>query len=351
MTMALPLSDLSRNQVLLKVSLPDGAVVFDMKPFESELGTPLPPTDLELHFATTKGDNGLELTMWASSRASTATTSQNLGSTWDWQEDFKEESLMEHPPPSATVSPLETSFGACTDSLLDPSSSFLDPIQLPTPPGETSCIPMNQQECQMPDAFSSMDIFSLNGMIWSDFSPVFPDTSEPLPEFPLPASSSYLPPSPGSDVTSSSTHSSYLPLASPAVSSTPSTFPSPKEETQRVPQLGSPPVPATAPAPTEGNALRPHPCLFPECGRWFTRSYTRNVHMLTHRRSNDPKPFVCTIPGCSEGFSRKHDRLRHEVRQHGRGSNWRCPLCPLSKFYSSQSTLERHISEKHSEGG
>ncbi|KAF9055358.1 hypothetical protein BDZ89DRAFT_935772, partial [Hymenopellis radicata] len=93
---------------------------------------------------------------------------------------------------------------------------------------------------------------------------------------------------------------------------------------------------------SEGNALRPHPCLFPDCGRWFTRSYTRNVHMLTHRRSNDPKPFVCTIPGCSEGFSRKHDRLRHEVRQHGRGSNWRCPLCPLSKFYSSQSTLERH---------
>ncbi|KAF8919620.1 hypothetical protein CPB85DRAFT_1157343, partial [Mucidula mucida] len=77
----------------------------------------------------------------------------------------------------------------------------------------------------------------------------------------------------------------------------------------------------------EGNALRPHPCLYPDCGRWFTRSYTRNVHMLTHRRSNDPKPFGCTVNGCSEGFSRKHDRLRHEVRQHGRGSNWRCPLC------------------------
>ncbi len=90
MTLALPLSDLSRNQVLLKVSLPDGSVVFDMKPFESGLGTPLPPTDLELHFATTKGDNGLELTMWASSRASATTTSQNLSSTWDWQEDFKE---------------------------------------------------------------------------------------------------------------------------------------------------------------------------------------------------------------------------------------------------------------------
>ncbi|KIY74155.1 hypothetical protein CYLTODRAFT_94532 [Cylindrobasidium torrendii FP15055 ss-10] len=102
---------------------------------------------------------------------------------------------------------------------------------------------------------------------------------------------------------------------------------------------------------SEGNALRPHPCLFPDCGRWFTRSYTRNVHMLTHRRSNDPKPFLCTISGCTEGFSRKHDRLRHEVRQHGRGSNFRCPLCTVSKFYSSQSTLERHMSEKHNEAG
>ncbi len=169
--------------------------------------------------------------------------------------------------------------------------------------------------------------------------------SHSSPQMPVPAST------PSSSYTPAQSSSSYLstPALTTSAYSPPSTNQDEPISSARSDLSDSSTAPPVSPPASEGNALRPHPCLFPDCGRWFTRSYTRNVHMLTHRRSNDPKPFVCTIPGCSEGFSRKHDRLRHEVRQHGRGSNWRCPLCPLSKFYSSQSTLERHLSEKHNE--
>lgn len=127
------------------------------------------------------------------------------------------------------------------------------------------------------------------------------------------------------------------------------------------------PLPASLPAPEEdlatstdamdtGDALgptssedmgksRPYQCQVPDCGRWFKRTYTRNVHMLTHSRTKERKPFSCTVSGCEERFSRKHDRLRHEVGQHGQDSNWNCSECP--RFFSSQVTLERHISEKH----
>ncbi|KIL66981.1 hypothetical protein M378DRAFT_322370 [Amanita muscaria Koide BX008] len=100
----------------------------------------------------------------------------------------------------------------------------------------------------------------------------------------------------------------------------------------------------TSSAPSPNNSSRPYRCLDPTCDRWFKRDYTRKVHMLTHRR-RDRKPFGCSFPGCSERFSRKHDRLRHEVSRHGLESEWTCQPC--HRFFSSRSTMERHIFDKH----
>ncbi|KAJ7169259.1 hypothetical protein C8R43DRAFT_121189 [Mycena crocata] len=89
---------------------------------------------------------------------------------------------------------------------------------------------------------------------------------------------------------------------------------------------------------------RPYKCLHPECPLWFKRVYTRRVPMNTHLPGKDAK-FACTFDGCSMLFSRKHDRLRHEVGNRGMGTQWSCPPC--QKYFSSETTLERHYLDKH----
>ncbi|KAJ7124276.1 hypothetical protein C8R44DRAFT_597393, partial [Mycena epipterygia] len=82
-------------------------------------------------------------------------------------------------------------------------------------------------------------------------------------------------------------------------------------------------------------------CLQADCPLWFTREYTRRVHMnihLPHTAKNHK--FPCSFAGCSMMFSRKHDRLRHEVGNHGISTEWKCTPC--TKYFSSQTTLERH---------
>lgn len=162
-----------------------------------------------------------------------------------------------------------------------------------------------------------------------------------------PASSSSPQPS-----TSSASYPSPASPMSTVASSTPSLVPTviPEEDVATVSDMmdtSDTPGTESSEGSEKTSASRPYPCLVPDCGRWFKRTYTRNVHMLTHSRTKERKPFPCTVSGCVERFSRKHDRLRHEVGQHGRGSNWSCPVCP--RFFSSQVTLERHVSEKHND--
>ncbi|KAJ7142469.1 hypothetical protein C8R44DRAFT_596753, partial [Mycena epipterygia] len=89
------------------------------------------------------------------------------------------------------------------------------------------------------------------------------------------------------------------------------------------------------------NRPRPFKCLHADCPLWFTRDYTRRVHMNIHLpRTARNNKFPCTFDGCSIVFSRKHDRLRHEVGNHGISAQWNCSLC--NKYFSSQTTLERH---------
>ncbi|KAJ7099771.1 hypothetical protein C8R44DRAFT_642249, partial [Mycena epipterygia] len=79
-------------------------------------------------------------------------------------------------------------------------------------------------------------------------------------------------------------------------------------------------------------------------------AYTRRVHMKTHLPGNgQDQKFPCSFEGCGMKFSRKHDRLRHEVGNHSMGTQWICNPC--KKFFSSETTLERHYINKHDAAG
>ncbi|KAJ7111237.1 hypothetical protein C8R44DRAFT_597372, partial [Mycena epipterygia] len=81
-------------------------------------------------------------------------------------------------------------------------------------------------------------------------------------------------------------------------------------------------------------------CLQPDCPLWFTREYTRRVHMNIHLSNAQTRRFPCTFDGCAMLFSRKHDRLRHEVGSHGISTQWNCTAC--NKYFSTHITLQRH---------
>lgn len=79
-------------------------------------------------------------------------------------------------------------------------------------------------------------------------------------------------------------------------------------------------------------------CLIPDCHRCFTSEYAMRLHSNSHI-SKQQAAFKCTL-GCPEKFSRRHDRLRHEVRQHGRVCDWVCWEC--RRYFSSERTLRNH---------
>ncbi|KAF9557277.1 hypothetical protein CPC08DRAFT_710496 [Agrocybe pediades] len=93
----------------------------------------------------------------------------------------------------------------------------------------------------------------------------------------------------------------------------------------------------------EGDDLRRFPCRREGCDSRFVREYTRKLHEKTHK-PKPPRVFTCSIPSCNVKTSRRHDLLRHEVRKHGKKSNWQCEFCQT--FFSSEKTQERHTCSK-----
>ncbi|KAJ7112777.1 hypothetical protein C8R43DRAFT_961773 [Mycena crocata] len=75
----------------------------------------------------------------------------------------------------------------------------------------------------------------------------------------------------------------------------------------------------------------------PQCTS--STAYKLAKHKRTHA-PKFPKQFSCTM-GCALEFSRKHDRLRHEVAQHGRLSDWVCRPC--TRVFSSAKTMRGHL--------
>ncbi|KAF8904745.1 hypothetical protein CPB84DRAFT_1772731, partial [Gymnopilus junonius] len=85
------------------------------------------------------------------------------------------------------------------------------------------------------------------------------------------------------------------------------------------------------------------PCRHEGCSNQFRSAYTRKLHEKTHA-SKTPRVFVCSFPSCNVKISRRHDLLRHEVRKHGKKSEWQCQFCQT--FFSSEKTQERHTCSK-----
>ena len=111
---------------------------------------------------------------------------------------------------------------------------------------------------------------------------------------------------------------------------------------------------------------RRFPCRREGCDSRFVREYTRKLHEKTHK-PKPPRVFTCSVPSCNVKTSRRHDLLRyvlallshrsrsvlltllpppyrHEVRKHGKKSNWQCEFCQT--FFSSEKTQERHTCSK-----
>lgn len=89
MALEIPLTDLARGRVQLKLSISGGNATLDIKPGSPSLVTPLHPNDLVLHLSSTKQDDHIVVSMWTtlptpcSSTQGTADTAS-----WDWQEEY-----------------------------------------------------------------------------------------------------------------------------------------------------------------------------------------------------------------------------------------------------------------------
>jgi len=82
-----------------------------------------------------------------------------------------------------------------------------------------------------------------------------------------------------------------------------------------------------------------YPCLFPSCGKTFSRLF----HLRTHQEAHSfGKPFQC--PHCSVAFTRKHDLKRH-IKSHNT-TVFRCGGC--FRTFTRRDALKRHKTNKKS---
>ncbi|KAJ7077614.1 hypothetical protein C8R44DRAFT_896213 [Mycena epipterygia] len=360
MSLTLPIEAMSRLQVSFKVCLPDGRFSFDMAPNP----TPCSPriNDLKLHFHGIHDETGgVTFTVWVSGLE---TNSDNRIA--------PENSDMSHPRHSYTPSSNYRDTLSESNPGFVPAPTIVPPAVLPL--GESASIrdvcaeDIGLHSTTTPSADDPrdpiselMDIFDdddpyMTGWPFLDGAPQYSDTTymhmtsplvERRPNTPPPLPTPYIPsPAPaclsfvavadmGPDATTSVNTDNDTPSST---QSDPSPAPSPSNSSPCDPGPSS---------QTPSDPSRPFKCLHADCPLWFKRLYTRRVHMNTHLPgAGRDRHFPCTFAGCSMKFSRKHDRLRHEVGNHGMGTEWKC--APCNKFFSSQTTLERHYLDKHS---
>ncbi|KAG0249746.1 hypothetical protein DFQ27_009814 [Actinomortierella ambigua] len=86
-----------------------------------------------------------------------------------------------------------------------------------------------------------------------------------------------------------------------------------------------------------GNATKgPRVCLYPKCGKEFTRQYNLQSHTRTH---SDERPFVCRE--CGKAFGRKHDMDRHRRCKHLKQRPYKCLNCLYG--FERPDALKRHL--------
>ncbi|KAJ7122954.1 hypothetical protein C8R44DRAFT_670778 [Mycena epipterygia] len=382
MSLTLPVEAMSRLQVSFKVFLPDGRFSFDMASNPTPCSTHV--TGLKLHFQGTHDDTGgVTFTVWASGLPE--------------NEDCA-------PPDSSDISHLQHSHKSSSNYLdfqkqsETGEMSSLDPVFGQTPAIIPSVFPTlgdaaslggeghvdnnglsinsstrpsdndpREPITELMDIFDDHDPFimgwgrpflddhhenSLSQYSDSTYVPEMPRIEPPpvdnRPNTPPPSLPS-LPPA----YDALSFVSVVGPDASPASSAgTPSSADTPSTSKSDATPASSPSESSQqdSSSPTPSDPSRPFKCLHADCPLWFKRVYTRRVHMNTHLAgSAKDRKFPCTFDGCCMQFSRKHDRLRHEVGNHGMGTQWTCTPC--NKYFSSQTTLERHHIDKHESPG
>ncbi|KAJ7077612.1 hypothetical protein C8R44DRAFT_896211 [Mycena epipterygia] len=344
MSLTLPIEAMSRLQVSFKVLLPDGSFSFDMAPNSTPCSTST--SELKLHFQGTRDKTGgVTFTVWVSGLESNGDTPNS------------DISRHRHTP-SPNYLPQTDPLFVQTPEIFPPSPDDDSAVIASTsharnPITELMGIFDDDDPCMTgwPFLDVNQDLQEISLSHYSDTT--YLDMAPPLGE-PTTSPSSCISPcptaisfdavaGPGSDHSTSA-------CASPShsVDSTSPDTPSSSSAHSDASPAACPSSPgslelSSAPAP---DPSRPFKCLHADCPLWFKRLYTRRVHMNTHLPgSGRDRRFACTFSGCDMKFSRKHDRLRHEVGGHGMGTQWTC--APCNKFFSTQTTLERHYLDKH----
>ncbi|XP_026524174.1 zinc finger protein 143 [Notechis scutatus] len=83
---------------------------------------------------------------------------------------------------------------------------------------------------------------------------------------------------------------------------------------------------------------RPFKCPFEGCGRSFTTSNIRKVHIRTH---TGERPYYCTEPGCGRAFASATNYKNH-VRIHTGEKPYVCTVPGCDKRFTEYSSLYKH---------
>ncbi|KAI0370479.1 hypothetical protein BV20DRAFT_966358 [Pilatotrama ljubarskyi] len=72
-----------------------------------------------------------------------------------------------------------------------------------------------------------------------------------------------------------------------------------------------------APAARKQSTEKVHPCPYPDCGKWFARTFNIREHVAkVHMKE---RPFVCHVNGCpkeTKGYCRQFDLDNHLRKKH-----------------------------------